>query len=140
MTRGTAAIFLAAALAAAAVAVTRWPRLSQVETGRTPEYAELKDREYPASEEAVAKAVRESMEGLGWRVVGGGRGPGGSQVQAVAAPLPGLEFEVTARVQGGRRARVHVLSRSARGFWDFGENARLITRLHSELDRRLASR
>lgn len=142
MKRSTAAVLIVV-LAGAAVALTRWPRLSQVETERTPEYPDLKDREYPGSEDAVSKAVRDSVDALGWRFVGGGQGPGGSQVQAVVEPLAGHPaFEVTIRVQSmrGRRARVHVLSRTANGWWDFGHNARLIRKLQAELDWRLASR
>lgn len=44
MKRSTAAVLIVV-LAGAAVALTRWPRLSQVETERTPEYPDLKDRE-----------------------------------------------------------------------------------------------
>lgn len=144
MKRSTAGVLLVA-LAVAALALTRWPRLGQVETSRTPEYPDLKDLEYGGSEDAIVKAVRDSVDALGWRFVGGGQGPGGSQVQAVAEPLPGpLAFEVTVRVQpvpgNRRRSRVHVLSRTSNGWWDFGHNARLLRKLQEELDRRLASR
>ena len=38
------AVLLVAVVAIAGVAATRWPRINEVETGRTPEYPELRDR------------------------------------------------------------------------------------------------
>ena len=123
-------------------AAVRWPRLDTVETGRTPEYPSLQPREYSASEAEVGRAVREALDGLGWSVVGSGRGRGGSEVQATARgrvlPFP-HEVSVHTRRAGGRTL-VSVRSRSSRLPWDFGENARLIERFQAALDAKMAGR
>ncbi len=127
-------------LVALVVAATAWPRLNDVETGRTPEYPELRPRDYAASEESVLKAAKQSLERLPrWSFVGAGSGPAGSELQAVhATRVFGFKDDVTVRIgrQGGR-TRVSVRSRSRVGVWDFGQNARNIKELLGELDRAL---
>ena len=136
-------LLVLALVAAAAVAFVAWPRISDVETGRTPEYPDLKDRDYGASEEAVAKAAREALSSLPrWSYVGSASGPGGTRIQAVHTTRV-FRFKddvtITLRPAGGR-TRVSVRSRSRMGKWDFGQNARNIRELLAELDRRLSSR
>jgi hypothetical protein len=128
-------------LAAAAWAVLRWPHLDTVETGRTPEYPELQPREYAASEAQVARAVRAAVDKLGWQFVGGGRGPGGSEVQARARGTLPLENEVSIRTQrAGGRMRVSVRSHSPSLPWDLGENARLVEKFLGALDAEMSAR
>jgi hypothetical protein len=127
-------------IGAAAWAVVRWPHLDAVETGRTPEYPALTPREYAASEAEVDRAVKAALGALGWPVMGTGRGPGGSEVQAQArgrlVPLP---HDVSVRTQrAGGRTRVSVRSRGRTLKWDFGENARLIERFLAALDAEMA--
>jgi uncharacterized protein (DUF1499 family) len=128
---------------AAVAAFTAWPRINDVETGRTPEYPDLKVREYRASEEAVTKAVKFVVERLPrWRYVGSGSGVGGSEVRAVRTTLL-LRFQddVTVRVKRqGDLTRVSVRSKSRAGRGDFGQNARNIRELLAELDKQMASR
>jgi hypothetical protein len=132
-------VVLLALFVAAVVLVTRWPRINSVETGRTPEYPALTVRDYGASEEKVGKAVRGAIGALArWSVVGGGRGPGGSEIQAEAGTLVGYKSDVFVRVRRtGSRTTVSVLSRSRVGPWDFGQNARNIDALLKELDRQM---
>jgi uncharacterized protein (DUF1499 family) len=136
-------VLLAAALGGAAFAVVHWPRLETVETGRTPEYSDLQPRAYGAPPEEVARAVKSAIDHLaGWTFVGSGRGPGGSEVQAVAQmPVVPVKHDVFIRIRReGGRTRVSVRSASRTGEWDFGGNARVIRRLFEELDRQMATR
>ena len=69
MDRGLRALLLALALGVVAWAVLRWPHLDTVETGRTPEYPDLRPRDYPASEAEVSRAVKAALDRLGWQFV-----------------------------------------------------------------------
>jgi hypothetical protein len=125
-------------VAGAVGAALAWPRLHDVETGKTPEYPELKPRAYSSSEAEVMRATREAFSGMrGFRLVGSGRGPGGSEVRGVRAlPVLGLEYEVTVRIRReASRTKVTVRSRSKSEMWDFGQNARNIRALLERLDR-----
>jgi uncharacterized protein (DUF1499 family) len=131
---------LVAALLGGAWAFFHWPRLSEVETGRTPEYPELRVRDFMAGEGKIAKAARATVERLPrWTFVAEGRGPGGSEIQAVARTrILRLEDDVTIRIRReGGRTRVSVRSKSRSGSADFGQNARNIRLFLSELDREL---
>jgi uncharacterized protein (DUF1499 family) len=123
-------------------AYMHWPRLNDVETGRTPEYPELQVREYQAGEERVTKAAKGAVAALpGWELVGAGRGPGGSEIQAVARTrVFRFKDDVTIRIRtAGRTSRVSVRSRSRVGRFDFGQNARNIRAFLAELDRQMFS-
>ena len=122
------------------LAVTHWPRLDHVETGRTPEYPDLRVRDYGASEEKVTKSARAAIAALPrWKPVGGGRGPGGTEIQAEASlPVLGLTDDVFVRIRRqDSRTTVSVLSRSRSLKWDFGQNARNIEAFLKELDRQM---
>ncbi len=134
------AVLLVAVIAAAGVAATRWPRINEVETGRTPEYPGLREREFAAPEAAVGRAARAAVAALpGWTFVGAGQGPGGTSLQALATnPEPvKTEMTVTIRRQGSKTT-VRVKARSTFGPWDFGQGARHIEAFLAELDRQLA--
>jgi uncharacterized protein (DUF1499 family) len=126
-----------ALLLAGVWAATAWPRINDVETGRTPEYPDLRVREYAASPQKVAEAAKQALGRLPrWSVVGSGGGPGGHSIQAVHETST-LDFkeDVTILVrQDGPRTRVSVRSRSRVGPWDFGQNARNIRELLAALD------
>ena len=134
------AVLLVAVIAAVGVAATRWPRINEVETGRTPEYPGLREREFAAPEAAVGRAARAAVAALpGWTFVGAGQGPGGTSLQALATnPEPvKTEMTVTIRRQGSKTT-VRVKARSSFGPWDFGQGARHIEAFLAELDRQLA--
>jgi uncharacterized protein (DUF1499 family) len=116
-----------------------WPRLDDVETGRTPEYADLQPREYAAEPAQVLKAAAGAVEGLGWTFVGSGQGPGGSELKAVARTLVfRFPADITVRIRrAGARTTVSIRSQSRYGAWDFGQNARNIRALMGELDQQL---
>jgi uncharacterized protein (DUF1499 family) len=118
----------------------QWPRLNDVETGRTPEYPDLRVKEYSASPERVTKAARSAIESLPrWTLVGAGEGPGGGEIQAVATTkVFRFKDDVTVRIRReGGKTKVSVRSRSRVGKLDFGQNARNIREFQAELDRQL---
>lgn len=139
MKRSTLGILLVVAAGVAAMCLA-WPRINQVETGRTPEYPDLQPRTYAAGEDKVGAAVKAVIGRLPrWRMVGAASGPRGTDVQAEhVIPLVGLKQEITVamRRQGGR-TEVRVLSRSPSMRWDFGQNARNVRQLLDELDRQM---
>ena len=139
MTLGRAVLVLALA-GGAVVAATRWPRINQVEAGRTPEYPHLREREFAASEAAVAKAAKAAVASLsGWTLVGAGQGRGGTGIQALAANPARLKTEMTISVRRqGAKTVVRTLARSTFGPWDFGQGARHIEDFHAALDREMA--
>jgi hypothetical protein len=128
-----ALIALAVVGAWAAVA---FPHLNRVETGKTPEYADLQPREYAAPPPQVSKAVLAALgEMPGWSYTGSGSGPGGSQTQATSS-LPPCDMFVW--VRGGKgKTTVSVKSESRYGPWDFGQNARNIRAFLARLDQQL---
>lgn len=132
-----------ALLGGAAAAALAWPRINDVETGKTAAYPDLRVREYRASERQVLQAVKDLVSRLPrWSFVGAGSGAGGSEVQAVhVTRIFRFADDVTVRIRGqGDQTRVSVRSRSRLGKWDFGQNARNIRELLAALDRELAGR
>lgn len=116
---------------------TAWPRLSDVETGRTPEYPDLKVHEYSAGVEAVSRAAQKLLQTLPrWRLVGTASGPRGAALDALhEIPLIRIGEDVVVRVSStGSRTRVSVRSRSRLGLWDLGQNARNIREFLTGLD------
>ena len=135
-------LLLAALIGAALFAFTRWPLLSDVETGRTPEYPDLQPRAYAQGEDAVARAARAAIGRLPrFAFVGAGSGRGGSELQAVAtAPVLPVKSDVTVRIKRERGAtRVSVRSRARTGKFDFGQNARNVRELLLALDQQLGT-
>jgi hypothetical protein len=132
-------IALVAVVLGLVLAVTHWPRLDRVETGRTPEYPDLRVRDYGVSEAKVDKAARAAIAALPrWSTVGGGKGPGGSEIQAEAGTLIGLKHDIFVRIRReGARTTVSVRSQSRDLPWDFGQNARNIQAFLAELDRQM---
>ncbi|HXB54032.1 MAG TPA: DUF1499 domain-containing protein [Vicinamibacteria bacterium] len=131
-------IALLAAVGGALWVAFAFPRLWDVETDRTPEYPDLKAQIYMASEEKVAKGVKDAIARLPrWTLVGSGQGPGGHSLQAVhESRFFHFKDDVTIRVKReGGSTRVSVRSRSQMGVWDFGQNARNIQELLAELNR-----
>lgn len=138
--RAPAKVALALLAAAAAVALTRWPLINDVETGRTPEYPDLRVQRFTAPEQRVTRAARAAVTALpGWELIGSGRGPGGAELQAVASTRV-LRFkdDVTVRIRKkDDLTEVSVRSRSRVGKADFGQNARNIRAFQAELERQM---
>ena len=133
-------LFIVLILVGAVAAAMAWPRINEVETGRTPEYPDLQVRTYSRDVASVARAVQRVVERLPrWTFVGAGQGPGGAEVRAVHRTLVfRFSDDVTVRVRAeGGRTKVSVRSKSRVGKWDFGQNARNVRELLAELDHEL---
>lgn len=131
-------VLLIALVAGIVWALTSWPRLSEVETGKTPEYPDLRVRDYSSAENVVTKAAKAAVERLPrWSLGASGSGPGGTEIQAVAsAAFWPVKSDVTIRIhRDGGKTRVSVRSKSRMGPLDFGQNARNIRDFLAELDR-----
>lgn len=130
-------IALVAAAVTAAWAFTAWPRINDVETGRTPEYPDLQPRGYAAGVDQVVQAARDVLAGLPrWELVGAGQGPAGAELHAVRSTrVWRFKDDVTVKVrrEGGRTV-VSVRSRSRVGRGDFGQNARNVREFLAALD------
>lgn len=125
-------------VAGAVAAALAWPRINDVETGRTPEYPDLQVRTYSRDVATIARSAQRAVERLPrWTFVGAGQGPGGAEVKAVhKTQVFRFSDDVTLRVRAvGGRTTVSVRSKSRVGKWDFGQNARNIRELLAELDR-----
>ena len=130
-----------AVIAALAVALTTWPLINDVETGKTPEYPDLQVKEYAARPERVAKALETALGKLPrWEIVGSGHGQASHSLQAVhTTRVFRFKDDVSVRIwREGERKRVSVRSRSRIGKADFGQNARNIRELLAALDRELS--
>jgi uncharacterized protein (DUF1499 family) len=130
-------LLAAAAGAAVAAVLLLWPLVREVETGKTPEYPDLKVREFSAAPDHVAKAVEKILAARpGWEVVGSAHGPAAHSVQAVRYHLvPGFREDVSVRIApAGGKTRVTVRSASRIGPPDFGQNARNVRDLLAALD------
>jgi uncharacterized protein (DUF1499 family) len=119
-------------------AYATWPRINDVETGKTPEYPDLRPKMYAASVARVAKASEEAIGHLPrWSLVGSGSGPGGHSIQAISTTrVFRFKDDVTIRIyREGPWTYVTVRSKSRVGKGDFGQNARNIQAFLAELDR-----
>ena len=129
-------LLVLAAVLGALWCATAWPRINDVETGKTPEYPDLRVHDYGAGVDAVVKGVRTVASRLPrWEIVGVGKGSAGAEIQAVHTTLFRLKADVTIRVRReGSRTRVSARSKSQVGPWDFGQNARNIREILDALD------
>ena len=130
-------VLVVAAFLGALWAITAWPRINDVETGRTPEYPTLVPRDYGASVDSVVTGLRNVMGRMPeWEFVGAGKGPAGAEVQAVhTMRILRFKDDVTVHLkrESGRTV-VSVRSKSRVAKWDFGQNARNIRELLAALD------
>jgi uncharacterized protein (DUF1499 family) len=133
---------IAILVAAALMLVFAWPRINDVETGKTAAYPDLKPRTYDVPADRLYAFVREISENTaGWKLTGHGFGPASYSVQSARAPRP-FPFVYDVHVKISRHstpAVVSVRSTSRWGKWDFGQNARNIRELYRLLDARLRS-
>ncbi len=133
-------LFLFALLGGALWAVLAWPRLNDVETGKTPEYADLRPGNFAAPAERVFAASKKALDRLPrWQVIGSGHGPGGWSIQAVhVTPIVSFREEVTIKItRDDDRTIVRVRSKSPALAWDFGQDARNIRQFLRALDQEL---
>lgn len=140
MKRQTRRVFLFLLLAGGLGLVFAWPRINDVETGKTAVYPDLKPRTYDVAPGRVYALVREiAANSPGWKLSAHGFGPGSWSIQTVRAPRPlPLTYDVHVKItRHGSQAMVSVRSTSRWGKWDFGQNARNIRELLRLLDEKL---
>jgi uncharacterized protein (DUF1499 family) len=130
-------LLVVGAVVGALWAITAWPRINDVETGKTPEYPDLVPHDYGAGVPVVVKAIKRAAARLPrWEIVGEGSGPAAAEIQAVhTTRLLRFKDDVFVKVQRrSGRTYVSVHSKSRIGKWDFGQNARNVRELLAALD------
>ena len=115
-----------------------WPRINNVKTGETPEYADLQPQHFSVAAYKAFDAALATANALGWEVVREDRQTW--EIEAVETTrILRFKDDVTITVKPGlgENCTVYVHSRSRVGKSDFGTNARRIQRFQAELAKRL---
>lgn len=128
-------------VAAILVSANIWPVINIVETGATPEYAELQPSYFSADPQRVfdeAKAAAGSIER--WQVVRDDVAQRTIEATATTATFSFVD-DISIRVEPVTEfvTRVNVRSASRVGKGDFGQNARNIRAFQAEMNRRLGA-
>jgi len=134
-------VAVGAVVTAVLVAASMWPVVDAVETGETPEYAELRPKYYTADPARVYDAARNSLEAIP-RAQLRSTDRDSYRLKALRwSYLFGFEFEMTVRVEPVTDfvTRVRVRSESQFGPGDLGQNARNIRAFFRVLDERLGA-
>ncbi len=121
------------------IALRAWPIINVVETGRTPEYPDIKPHVYRAGADQVFDAALHAVHRMPrWSLVS--HQPATGEIRAEASTLVWRfvdDILIRVRVRAGD-AVVEVRSSSRVGRGDFGQNARNIRSFLQELDRQVA--
>ncbi len=118
-----------------------WPVLNEVETGKTPEYADVVPQYYSTDPQRVFDEVRGSVTALKrWELIKDDRATWSVQAERSTRTM-GFVDDIEIRVEPVTEfaTRVNVKSKSRVGKGDFGQNARNIEEFFVELDRRLGA-
>lgn len=135
------AIFVGVLIMGVLIASGIWPVINRVETGKTPEYAEIIPHYFTAEPGRVFEECKGSVEAIDGFTVAASDLPTRKLKAAVVATPFGFEHDMTITIEPVTEfvTRVHVLSASRSGKGDFGQNARNIETFFTELDRRLGA-
>ncbi len=118
-----------------------WPRINDVQTGKTPQYADLQPQRFNQPVEKVFAAALEISRAQGWEVRE--TKPEHGIIEAIATTrLFKFKDDVTITVTSegtseGTATVVNVRSKSRIGKGDMGANARRIRAFQAELAQRL---
>lgn len=114
-----------------------WPRINDVKTGATPEYADLQPQRFNQPMEKVFAAAQEVSQTQGWEIRE--TKPEQGIIEAVATTrLFKFKDDVTITVSNeGSSTVVNVRSKSRIGKGDMGANARRIRTFQAELAKKL---
>ncbi len=114
-----------------------WPRINDVKTGATPEYADLQPQRFNQPLEKVFAAALEVSQTQGWEIRE--TKPEQGIIEAVATTrLFKFKDDVTITVSNeGSSTVVNVRSKSRIGKGDMGANARRIRTFQAELAKKL---
>jgi uncharacterized protein (DUF1499 family) len=130
-------IILLALVGVRLVAAFIWPTINDVQTGGTPEYADLQPQHFKQPYERVFDTALATAQALGWEVTTQDRTQG--EIRAVATTrLFRFKDDVTVTIShDGEDVLVNVRSHSRIGKGDWGTNARRIRRFQAELAKQL---
>ena len=132
-----AGIVLAILVVARVAAAFVWPTINDVQTGATPQYADLQPQRFTDPQDRVFTAALATAEALGWEVTS--QNPDAGEIRAVATTRV-FRFKDDVIVTVGREDAgtvVNVRSCSRIGKGDLGANARRIRLFQAALAERL---
>jgi uncharacterized protein (DUF1499 family) len=114
-----------------------WPRINDVQTGKTPQYADLQPQRFNQPLEKVFAAALEVSSAQGWEVRE--TKPEQGIIEAIATTrLFKFKDDITVTVTSeGAETIVNVRSKSRIGQGDMGTNARRIRAFQAELAKKL---
>ena len=114
-----------------------WPRINDVKTGATPQYADLQPQRFNQPLEKVFAVALEVSQAQGWEIRESK--PEQGIIEAIAITrLMKFKDDVTITVTSeGSTTVVNVRSKSRKGKGDMGTNARRIRAFQAELAKRL---
>lgn len=136
-----ASVLIGALVAAILVSASIWPVINVVETGKTPEYAELQPLYFSAEPQRVYDEAKLAAAELPrWQVV---REDVSARTLWAESTTPTLKFvdDITIRVEPVTEfvTVVHTRSASRVGKGDFGQNARNIRAFQAGMLKRLGA-
>lgn len=123
------------------VAASIWPVINVVETGKTPEYPDIRPQYYTAEPTRVFEESRNAIESMErWEVVSADK-PSRTIEATHETYVFGFIDDVTVWIEPVTEfvTRVRVRSASRVGKGDFGQNARNIRGFFDALDKRLGA-
>lgn len=114
-----------------------WPRINDVQTGKTPQYADLQPQRFNQPADKVFDAAMAASQAMGWEIRESKRPQG--IIEAIATTrLFKFKDDVTVTITTeGAATVVNVRSKSRIGKGDMGTNARRIRAFQAELAKRL---
>ncbi len=114
-----------------------WPRINDVKTGETPQYADLQPQRFNQTPETIFAAALDVSRAQGWEIRESK--PDQGIIEAVATTrLLRFKDDVTITITNEDGATVvNVRSKSRTGKADFGTNARRIRAFQLELAKKL---
>lgn len=114
-----------------------WPRINDVQTGQTPQYADIQPQRFNQPAEKVFDAALAVTQATGWEIRESKREQG--LIEAVATTrLFKFKDDITITITSeGAASVVNVRSKSRIGKGDMGTNARRIRAFQAELAKRL---
>lgn len=114
-----------------------WPRINDVQTGKTPQYADLQPQKFNQPVEKVFTAALEVSRAQGWEIRE--TKPESGIIEAIATTrLFKFKDDVTIAITSeGSTTIVNVRSKSRIGKGDMGTNARRIRAFQAELAKKL---
>ncbi|MGE0886311.1 MAG: DUF1499 domain-containing protein [Blastocatellales bacterium] len=116
-----------------------WPRINDVKTGQTPEYADIQPQKFNQPLEKVCGEALAVSQAMGWELRESKRDSTGCVIEAIATTrLFKFKDDVTVTITNDNSVTiVNVRSKSRIGKGDLGTNARRIRTFQADLAKRL---